>query len=127
MDAATTALDWDAAIERVLAEPTRIQPAFQPVVDLERGVPIGYEMLARFDSEIEAPPPAWLAEAERRGLGSRLEAALVEAGLEALDWVPDNCFLAINVSPRALGSPPPPAPLPPPRRPPGGAVDGGGR
>jgi EAL domain-containing protein (putative c-di-GMP-specific phosphodiesterase class I) len=105
MEAATTALDWDAAIERVLAEPTHIQPAFQPVVDLERGVPIGYEMLARFDSEIEAPPPAWLAEAERRGLGSRLEAALVEAGLEALDWVPDNCFLAINVSPRALGSP----------------------
>src|SRR4051794_12492689 len=105
MDAATTALDWDAAIERVLAEPAHIQPAFQPIVDLERGVAIGYEMLARFDSEIEAPPPAWLAEAERRGLGSRLEAALVEAGLEALDWVPDNCFLAINVSPRALGSP----------------------
>src|SRR3954454_24803904 len=105
MDAATTALDWDAAIERMLAEPPHIQPAFQPVVDLERGVSIGYEMLARFDSEIEAPPPAWLAEAESRGLGSRLEAALVETGLEALDWVPDNCFLAINVSPRALGSP----------------------
>src|SRR3954465_403625 len=110
MDAATTALDWDAATERMLAEPAHIQPAFQPVVDLERGVAIGYEMLARFDSEIEAPPPAWRrprgpAGAERRGLGSRLEAALVEAGLEALDWVPDNCFLAINVSPRALGSP----------------------
>src|SRR3954464_6539885 len=75
MEAATTALDWDAAIERVLAEPAHIQPAFQPVVDLERGVAIGYEMLARFDSEIEAPPPAWLAEAERPGLGRPLGAA----------------------------------------------------
>ena len=104
-EAALTALDWSAAIDRVLAEPARIKPAFQPVVDLERGVPIGYEMLARFDSEIDAPPPAWLAEADRRGVASRLEAALVETGLAALDWVPDNCFLAINVSPRALGSP----------------------
>src|SRR3954463_92992 len=105
MEVRTTTLDWDAAIERVLAEPARVQPAFQPIVDLERGVAIGYEMLARFDSEIEAPPPTWLAEAERLGLGSRLEGALVEAGPNALDWVPDGCFLAINVSPGALGSP----------------------
>src|SRR2546423_9255048 len=105
MPSGPTALAWKDAIERVLAEPGLIKPAFQPIVDLERGVAIGYEMLARFGSEIEAPPPAWLAEAERRGLGSRLEAALVESGLAALDWVPDNCFLAINVSPRALGSP----------------------
>src|SRR3954447_18870134 len=120
MEVRTTTLDWDAAIERVLAEPARVQPAFQPIVDLERGVAIGYEMLARFDSEIEAPPPTWLAEAERLGLCSRLEAALVEAGLSALDWVPDGCFLAINVSPRALGPPQLPAVLPPPRAPRGG-------
>src|SRR3954454_17453325 len=101
----TIAPDWSAAIARVLEEPARMQPAFQPIVDLDRGVAIGYETLARFDSEIEASPPAWLAEAERLGLGSRLEAALVEAGLSALDWVPDGCFLAIKLSPRALGSP----------------------
>src|SRR3954454_13718948 len=100
----TIAPDWSAAIARVLEEPARMQPAFQPIVDLERGVAIGYEMLARFDSEIDAAPPTWLAEAERRGLGSRLEAALVESGLTALDWGPDGCFLAINVSPRALGA-----------------------
>src|SRR3954463_4549868 len=105
MEVRTTTLDWDAAIERVLAEPARVQPAFQPIVDLERGVAIGYEMLARFDSEIDAPPPTWLAEAERRGVANRFEATLVESGLAALDWVPDTCFLAINVGPRALGSP----------------------
>jgi EAL domain-containing protein (putative c-di-GMP-specific phosphodiesterase class I) len=48
----------------------------------------------------------WLAEAERRGLDAQLEAMLVEAGLEALAWLPDGCFLTINVSPRALGSEP---------------------
>jgi EAL domain-containing protein (putative c-di-GMP-specific phosphodiesterase class I) len=105
MEPATTALDWEAAIERVLDEPARsISPVFQPIVDLERGVAIGYEMLARFDSEIDAPPPLWLAAADRLGVLSRLEATLVEIGLEARDWLPDNCFLAINVSPRALGS-----------------------
>src|SRR6266480_561654 len=99
-----TALEWSAAIDRVLADPALVRPAFQPIVDLERGVAIGYEMLAGFDAGIDAPPPAWLAEADRRGLSSRLEATLVESGLAALDWVPDNCFLTINVSPLALGS-----------------------
>jgi EAL domain-containing protein (putative c-di-GMP-specific phosphodiesterase class I) len=104
-EAVPTELDWSEALERVLAEPERVRPVFQPIVDLDRGVAIGYEMLARFVSPIEAPPTAWLAEAERRGLGTRLEAMLVESGLAALDWVPDNCFLTINVSPRALGTP----------------------
>src|SRR5436853_7250231 len=92
-EAAPTALEWSAAIERVLADRTLVTPVFQPIVDLERGVAIGYEMLARFDSAIDAPPPRWLAEADRCGLAGRLEAALVETGLSALDWVPDNCFL----------------------------------
>ena len=103
-EAALTALEWSAAIDRVLEEPALVRPVFQPIVDLDRGVAIGYEMLARFDAEISAAPPTWLAEAERRGLGGRLEAMLVETGLAALDWIPDNCFLAINVSPRALAS-----------------------
>jgi EAL domain-containing protein (putative c-di-GMP-specific phosphodiesterase class I) len=103
-EAVPTASDWSAAIERVLADPALVRPAFQPIVDLERGVAVGYEMLAGFDAEIDAPPPAWLAEADRRGLATRLEATLVESGLASLDWVPDNCFLTINVSPRALGS-----------------------
>jgi EAL domain-containing protein (putative c-di-GMP-specific phosphodiesterase class I) len=99
-----TDLDWTEAIERVLAEPELVRPVFQPIVDLERGVASGYEMLARFGSPIDAAPPVWLAEAERRGLGSRLEALLVEIGLDALDLVPDDSFLTINVSPRAVGS-----------------------
>lgn len=102
--AALTDLDWTEALDRVLSERELIRPVFQPIVDLERGVASGYEMLARFGSPIDAPPPVWLAEAERRGVADRLEALLVEIGLDALDRLPDNCFLTINVSPRAVGS-----------------------
>jgi EAL domain-containing protein (putative c-di-GMP-specific phosphodiesterase class I) len=103
---AATDTDWTRAIERVLAEPELVRPVFQPIVDLDRGVACGYEMLARFVSPIKASPLAWLAEAERRGLDTQLEAMLVEAGLDALGWLPHGCFLTINVSPRALGSEP---------------------
>jgi EAL domain-containing protein (putative c-di-GMP-specific phosphodiesterase class I) len=103
---AATDTDWTHALERVLTEPELVRPVFQPIVDLDRGVACGYEMLARFVSPIKASPLVWLAEAERRGLDAQLEAMLVEAGLEALAWLPDGCFLTINVSPRALGSEP---------------------
>lgn len=99
-----TDADWTDALARVLTEPELIRPVFQPIVDLERGVACGYEMLARFVSPIKAAPPAWLEQAARRGLADRLEAMLVEIGLEAMSWIPDNCFLTINVSPGALGS-----------------------
>src|SRR4051812_34650379 len=103
---AATDRDWTNALEQVLAEPELVRPVFQPIVDLDRGVASGYEMLARFVSPIKASPLVWFAEAERRGVDTQLEAMLVEAGLDALGWLPDGCFLTINVSPRALGSEP---------------------
>jgi EAL domain-containing protein (putative c-di-GMP-specific phosphodiesterase class I) len=103
-EALPSELEWSEALACVLSEPELVRPVFQPIVDLERGVAIGYEMLARFVSPIKAAPPVWLAEAERRGVGAQLEAMLIELGLDALSYVPDNCFLAINVSPRALAS-----------------------
>src|SRR3954469_13417615 len=101
---AATDTDWTRAIERVLTEPELVRPVFQPIVDLDRGVACGSEILARFVSPIKASPLAWLAEAERRGLDTQLEAMLVEAGLEALAWVPGGCFRTINGSPRARGA-----------------------
>ena len=43
----------------------RLQPVFQPIFDLERGVACGFEMLARFDSDRQAAPPEWFTEATR--------------------------------------------------------------
>jgi EAL domain-containing protein (putative c-di-GMP-specific phosphodiesterase class I) len=104
VDVASTLVvpEWSTAIRSVLEEPGRIQPVFQPVFDLQRGVVCGFEMLARFDSPLQAPPDQWFAAAARAGLSARLEAEIVRLGLEARDHLPGNCFLAINLGPDAL-------------------------
>ncbi len=96
---------WEDAITQVLAEPARIEPVFQPIVDLKRGVVCGFEMLARFASRCTPRPPDWFAAARHQGRLGDLEAEVVAAGLAARHQVPPNCFLTINVSPDALVTP----------------------
>lgn len=98
--------DWSSAVAAVLDEPERIRPVFQPIFDLQRGVVCGFEMLARFDHELQATPDKWFAAAARLGVGDELEAALIGRGLDARDRLPGNCFLAVNVGPDALLSNP---------------------
>jgi EAL domain-containing protein (putative c-di-GMP-specific phosphodiesterase class I) len=98
--------EWSAALAEVLEEPERIRPVFQPIFDLQRGAVTGFEMLARFESELQASPDKWFAAAGRLGFGDALEAALIGRGLQARDWLPDNTFLAVNVGPDAVLSDP---------------------
>jgi EAL domain-containing protein (putative c-di-GMP-specific phosphodiesterase class I) len=98
----TVGIDWDTALAVVFAEPGRVRPAFQPIFDLRNGVVAGFEMLARFDAPANASPPEWFAAAEARGLGARLEALLLAAGLRAREVLPTSCFLSVNLSPAAL-------------------------
>jgi EAL domain-containing protein (putative c-di-GMP-specific phosphodiesterase class I) len=98
-------LGWPDAIDGVLAEPGLVRPVFQPIVDIQRGGACGFEALARFESPLDAPPPAWIEAAYRLGAGERLEALLLARGLDAASDLPPNCFLTVNVSPRALVSP----------------------
>jgi EAL domain-containing protein (putative c-di-GMP-specific phosphodiesterase class I) len=100
----TVAIDWDTALAVVFAEPGRVRPAFQPIFDLRNGVVAGFEMLARFDAPANASPPEWFAAAEARGLGARLEALLLAAGLRAREILPASCFLAVNLGPAAVVS-----------------------
>lgn len=101
--AATVAVpEWTTAVADVLDRPERIRPVFQPIFDLQRGVVTGFEMLARFESERQASPDQWFAAAARLGLGHQLEAALLARGLEARRWLPQNCFLSLNVGPDAV-------------------------
>jgi EAL domain-containing protein (putative c-di-GMP-specific phosphodiesterase class I) len=100
----TVAIDWDTALAVVFAEPDRVRPAFQPIFDLRNGVVAGFEMLARFDAPANASPPEWFAAAGARGLGARLEALLLAAGLRAREVLPASCFLAVNLSPAAVVS-----------------------
>lgn len=102
MAAVTAIPEWTSSIARVLDEPERIRPVFQQIFDLQRGVVCGFEMLARFESPLQASPDKWFAAAARYGLGDQLEAALLERGLQARAQIPDNCFLTVNVGPDAL-------------------------
>jgi EAL domain-containing protein (putative c-di-GMP-specific phosphodiesterase class I) len=99
------AIEWEHELGRVLASPELVRPVFQPLVDLQHGVVCGWEMLARFQSPVQAPPPDWFAAADRLGVSGRLEALLIDAGLAARAALPANTFLTINVTPGALTSP----------------------
>jgi diguanylate cyclase (GGDEF)-like protein/PAS domain S-box-containing protein len=83
--------------------PGRVQPVFQPIVDLRTGLVAGYEALSRFPGHASRPPNAWFAQARRCGLGPRLEAHVLKLALRQ-PGRPEGTFLSVNVSPSALAS-----------------------
>jgi EAL domain-containing protein (putative c-di-GMP-specific phosphodiesterase class I) len=99
---ATAPADWSAALQQVFAEPWRVRPAFQPILDLERKQVWGFQVLARFISPLRATPPEWLEAAGRLGLRHALEARLLTAGLGALSDVPERGKLLFPISPATL-------------------------
>ncbi len=72
-------------------------PVFQPVVDLERGRPVGFEALTRFADG--TPPDEQFRAAAVQGLGAELEAATLLAALGAARGLPASAWLSVNVSP----------------------------
>jgi EAL domain-containing protein (putative c-di-GMP-specific phosphodiesterase class I) len=98
------ALDWPVLLAEVCADPARVRPAFQPSVDLQRGVVCGYEALTRFESEAQALPSEWFGAAALYGCASQLEALALRAVLDARRDLPPGCFLSLNLSPEALAS-----------------------
>jgi EAL domain-containing protein (putative c-di-GMP-specific phosphodiesterase class I) len=79
-----------------------LRSAFQPIVDVVRGVTVGYEALARFDGFPDSSPAAWFAAAHEHGRRLDLEVAALRTGLAGRGDLPPNCFLSINVSPDLL-------------------------
>lgn len=99
---------WVEAVNGVLLDPALPAVVFEPIVDLRLGVIAGYEALSRFPPVFGAPaagPDRWFAEADRVGLGARLEAHAVRAVLAARAGLPADCFLAVNVSPHLITDP----------------------
>jgi len=80
-----------------------IEPVYQPIVSLATGDLAGYEALARFPGNPERTPIAWFAQAQRCGLGPKLEAAAISAVLDHPQR-PADTFLGVNLSPSALSS-----------------------
>jgi EAL domain-containing protein (putative c-di-GMP-specific phosphodiesterase class I)/DNA-binding response OmpR family regulator len=70
---------------------------FQPIVDLESRVTVGFEALTRFDDG--TPPDVRFEEAEAAGLGPEFEMATIRSAVEGAASLPSGAFLSINVSP----------------------------
>ncbi|WP_170850674.1 EAL domain-containing protein [Arthrobacter sp. OV608] len=77
--------------------------AFQPIRALDTGRVIGAEALTRFLSA-EDPgisPEAWFVEAASVGLGVDLEIVALQSALSAAASLPEDLYVAVNLSPRA--------------------------
>jgi EAL domain-containing protein (putative c-di-GMP-specific phosphodiesterase class I) len=83
-----------------------VSAAYQPIVDLARGVTVGFEALARFDHPQRLGPDVWLARARNAGCAAELEATCLRSALSARPLLPPNCFLTVNVSPDLLAANP---------------------
>src|SRR5579875_2611059 len=97
--------EWRELLRRPLERGT-VTAAYQAIVDVARGVVVGYEALARFPGPTTAGPLEWFAAARRLGLAADLEAAALSAALLGRPHLPRNCFLTVNVSPDLLDSAP---------------------
>ena len=82
---------------REIIETCAFRPVFQAIVDLESGLPVGYEALTRFADG--TPPDAVFAEATAAGVSVELEIATATAAMRAAGSLPPGQFIDINASP----------------------------
>lgn len=78
--------------------------AFQPVFALDTQRVVGFEALARFTDARSRSPDRWFSDAVQADLNFELEIAVVRKALQALTVLPQNAYLAINVSPETAAS-----------------------
>ena len=69
---------------------------FQPIFELGSGIVVGYEALTRFADGTR--PERGLAAAEARGVHIDLDAALIRAALASAGALPEDTWLALNIS-----------------------------
>ncbi|BBY64048.1 EAL domain-containing protein [Mycolicibacterium helvum] len=88
-----------AAVRKVVYQ-RDFEVVFQPVHDVTSGKVVGVEALARFP---HAPfrPDAFLAQAALLGLGIELETAILARVISMVPQLPQEVFVAVNISPGA--------------------------
>jgi EAL domain-containing protein (putative c-di-GMP-specific phosphodiesterase class I)/DNA-binding response OmpR family regulator len=74
--------------------------AFQPIVDLQGGMVVGFEALSRFADGTR--PDRRFADAEAVGLGIELQTATLAAAVTAASGLPADAFVSLNVSPNLV-------------------------
>ena len=69
---------------------------FQSIWDLDTKTIVGFEAFTRFEDGMA--PNEWLAEATARGMGIELEMLLARSAIAAAEQLPDDAWVALNVS-----------------------------
>ena len=103
-------VEWarlDVEIADVVAAVKALTMHLQPVVSLvdDAHPTIGFEALARFQTQPYRSPDVWCARARDCGLQAEVELSCIRAALALLPLLPHAAYLSINVSPETLGSP----------------------
>lgn len=94
----------DAALLAHVLDDGGIASTYQPIVDLGRGIVVGFEAFVRVpDGRVSAHD--LFQAAARVGRSDELEAAALRAGLAARDRLVPSGFLSLNVSAAALADP----------------------
>jgi EAL domain-containing protein (putative c-di-GMP-specific phosphodiesterase class I) len=88
-------------IQKVLAG-QQFSVHYQPIVNVSESRLVGHEALARFAAEPLRSPDQWFHEALLVGLNEELELAVMSKALAALPLLPEDSYLALNVSPETL-------------------------
>lgn len=73
---------------------------WQPIVDAQRLVPLGYEALARWrrDDGSMVPPDQFIPRIEAMGLGHRFEISVLQAACQKALGFPESLYASVNVS-----------------------------
>jgi diguanylate cyclase (GGDEF)-like protein len=86
-----------------LIEHRSLSVAFQPIWSLGGEVPLGYEALARPHDDFPLAGPAEaFGLAERLGLVSQLDILCIETAMAAVEELPPDALVFVNVTPTAL-------------------------
>jgi EAL domain-containing protein (putative c-di-GMP-specific phosphodiesterase class I) len=91
------------SVEAILSE-ARFVVRCQPIVRLDTGDVVGAEALTRFPNTHRAAE-AWFHDAQRVGMGARLQLAVAERAVALVGLLPAGAFLTFNVGPDVLASP----------------------
>jgi EAL domain-containing protein (putative c-di-GMP-specific phosphodiesterase class I)/DNA-binding NarL/FixJ family response regulator len=84
---------------RSVMERGGLEIAFQPIVELDSRTVVGHEALSRFAPSPKRGPAEWFAEAHEVGLGVELELYAIRMACERSRLLPQDSFMAVNVSP----------------------------
>jgi len=79
-----------------------VSAAFQPIVDTARGIVVGFEGLARFETPAGIGVEDLFAQARAADRSAEIEARCLRVILAERWSVPTNCFITVNVSPTVL-------------------------